>query len=70
MHEGVTICNLKIDSKSEFRDPDTVEERERCAREASEAKWPSWPPRVEAVGHTARPALWSRVAHVPHTARS
>ena len=64
--------NPKTDSNSEFGCPNTAEERERCA---GEAPWPlglgmATPcgGRVEAVCHTAQPALWSRVAHAPHTA--
>ena len=45
----------------------TVEERERCAGKAWWPKAMARLPRVEAVCHTAQPALWPRVAHVPHT---
>ena len=61
------IRNPKTDSKSEFGCPNTAEERERCT---GEARWPkamAMPPRVEVVCHTAQLALWSRVAHAPHT---
>ena len=67
MREGVTIRNPKMDSKSEFGCPNTAEERERCTGEAPWPKAMAWPPRVEAVCHTAQPALWSCVAHTPHT---
>ena len=60
VREGVTIRNPQMDSKSEFGCPNTAEERERCAGGVP------WPPRVEAVCHTAQHALWSRVAHTPH----
>ena len=53
------IRNLKTDLKSEFGCPNTAEERESCAGGVP------WPPRVEAVCHTAQHALWSRVAHTP-----
>ena len=67
MHEGVTIRNPKTDSKSEFGCPNTAEERERCAGEVGGQKAKAWLPRVEAVCHTAQPALWPHVAHAPHT---
>ena len=66
VREGVMIRNQKTDLKSEFGGPNTVEERERCAREATMAKGHGMASRVEAVGSTGQPALWSRVAHVPH----
>ena len=67
VREGVMICNLKTDSKSEFGCQNTVEERERCAGEAWWPKAMARLPRVEAVCHTTQPALWPCVAHAPHT---
>ena len=57
VREGVTVCNPKTDSNSEFGGPNTAEERERCAGEAWWPKAMARLPRVEAVCHTAQPAL-------------
>ena len=38
VHEGVTVCNPKMDSNSEFGGPNMVEECGRCAREVCMAK--------------------------------
>ena len=46
VREGVTVCNLKTDSNSEFGWPNTVEERTRCARGASWPKATTCGPRV------------------------
>ena len=67
MREGVTVCNPKTDSNSEFGYPNTAEERERCARRSLGQKPSKGWPRVDHVCHTARAPLWPRVAHADHT---
>ena len=65
VREGVTVRNLK---RIRIRSSDAriLLKNARGAREKQ--AWPkaiAWPPRGEAVGPVARPALWSRGPHVP-----
>ena len=64
MREGVTVGNLKTDSKSEFGGSNTAEEREQSARGASEANGQAWCPRVSHMWHTPAAPLCPRVPHV------
>ena len=48
VQEGVTVCNPKTDSNSEFGCPNTAEERERLLGQKPSKGWP----RVDHVCHT------------------
>ena len=60
------VRNPKSNLNLEFRGPNTVEERGRCAEGFAWPKAMPWPPRGEPMGPTARAALWSHGPHAPH----